>query len=97
MGQDFNLWGFSLSGTKVILVLGHCRKPKEHQRGFLLFFFFRHIGDIEKETFSHLQGPRKRMGKGRGKSGPYGRNCCSPCFERKITILIKEGALEKIT
>lgn len=43
---------------------------------FFYFFFFRHIGDIEKETFSRLQGPRKRMGKGRGKSGPYGRNCC---------------------
>lgn len=29
-----------------------------------LFFFPRHIWDIEKETFSHLQCPRKRMRKG---------------------------------
>lgn len=94
VGQDFNLWGFSFSRTRITLVSGHYHKPEEQQKGFLLFFF---SSDISETLRSHVQCPRKIMGKGKCKSGLYSRNCCQLCFKRKINNPHKGKGIGKNT
>lgn len=96
MGQDFNLWGFSFSRTKVILVLNHCHKPEEQQRGFLhLFFFQTYLRHWEGTVIFNVL--EKEWEGGSAKAARIAEIAACPASKEKITILIKERALEKNT
>lgn len=83
MGQDFNLWGFSLSRTKVILVLGHCRKPKEHQRGFLLFFFSDILETLRRKLSVVFKVLEKEWERGGAKVAHIAEIAASPASKKK--------------